>query len=222
MIVVIMPTRRAVVPVVVLALLGLGGCAWLGPRSSASSLDDETISARIKSTLAHVRPASVSSINVDTFEGTVYLSGVVDSEDVKDLAGSMAARLSDEGPVVNDLSVRSPRGNAVSARGEMSAVAGGPLDAPHPILQYLPWIRRMEPSASASPVAAYDASGRLIATIYTLSMREPARHRQTGPAASRPVDHVSILSMRPQADVPDDGHYVVLWHVSRREAASLR
>lgn len=54
-------------------------------------------------------------------------------------------------------------------------------------------------------------------------MRELAQHGLEGAVPSGAVvDHVSIYSIATDPDVPQPQYHVVLWHVTRTEAAGLR
>ena len=89
------------------------------------------------------------------------------------------------------------------------------------LLDRLPGIARLDAGLPGAPGAAFDGSGRLVATVYTLSMREIAQEGFQGMhTAGRPIDHVSIVPIATAADRPEAQYHVVLWHVSATKAAA--
>ena len=205
-----MSPRHAVV-VLLAAALGAGGCSLAG-RSLGGYIDDRAITGSIKRSFVGQRDGALSHISVDTFDGTVYLTGPVDTDAAKFAADTAAWRIEGVTQVVNDIRVR---------RAEPPASIAGP--ARSPLLDGLRGIARVDSGLPGQADEAYDANGRLVATVYTVTMRELAqsgfdeRH-----PPSRPIDHVSIVAVAPHGDVPDEQYYVVLWHVSRAEAAALK
>jgi hyperosmotically inducible protein len=91
---------------VVLASLAL---TFALPASAAKTagerIDDGTIAASIKAGLLDNNATSSMHINVESYKGTVQLSGFVDSEAEKDTAGKVAARVNGVKKVVNSLRV---------------------------------------------------------------------------------------------------------------------
>jgi hypothetical protein len=87
-------------------------------------------------------------------------------------------------------------------------------------------LSRIEGDALArphGPFAGFDRRGELVATIYTVSMRDMAQHGMPElRPAGRPIDHVSIYAVTSEPDVPEAYYHIVLWHVSRNEAAEQR
>lgn len=95
--------------------------------------------------------------------------------------------------------------------------------AGHVLLDRLPGIARVDASLPGAPCTAYDGFGRVVATVYTLSMRELAQEGFQGMRTTgRPIDHVSIFPIATAADRPEAQYYVVLWHVSVTDAAAIR
>ncbi len=76
----------------------------------------------------------------------------------------------------------------------------------------------------AGPFLAYDRTGNLVSTIYMIplsSMRE--RQVFNGLAvASAPVRHVDVNYNAGHPGLPEPHYHVVLWHVSKAEAAALK
>ncbi len=203
--------RTRAVLLSLLCLLSASGCSLAG-RTFWRYVDDKAITGAVKLKLAAQQPATMARISVDAYEGVVYLSGTAQSEEQKSSAEIAARRVEGVEQVVNDLQVR----RAV-------APAASPGMGDHPLLDRLPGIARLDAGLPGSPGAAYDRSGRLVATVYTLSMRELAQEGFYGMRATgRPIEHVSIFPIATAADRPEAQYHVVLWHVSATEAAALR
>jgi hypothetical protein len=193
-----------------LCLLSASGCALAG-RTFGRYVDDKALTGAVKLRLAAQQPATVARINVDTYEGIVYLSGTSESEEQKSYAEIAARRVEGVQQVVNDLQVRG------------SAPAASPAMTGHGLMERLPGIARLDAALPGTPGAAYDHSGRLVATVYTVSMRELVQDGfQSMRTTGRPIDHVSIFPIATAADRPELQYHLVLWHVSATDAATLR
>ena len=203
--------QNLVLAVTLASLLLASGCSLAG-RTFGRYVDDKALTAAVKLRLAAQQPATMARINVDTYEGVVYLSGTALNEEQKSYAEIAARRVDGVLQVVNDLSVRGA-----------AAPAASPAFIEHVLLQRVPGIARLDAAQPGSPCAAYDRSGRVVATVYTVSMRELAQEGFAGMrAAGRPIDHVSIFPIPTAPDRPEAQYHVVLWHVSATEAAALR
>jgi osmotically-inducible protein OsmY len=89
-------------------LLGVTGCAT-GSRyeqSTGERIDDHGISSRVKSALADDPEYKYGGVNVETFKGTVQLSGFVNSGDQKTRAGDLAKQVASVREVVNNITVK--------------------------------------------------------------------------------------------------------------------
>ena len=75
-------------------------------RSSGEYLDDQTLTARVKSALFADPNVSGFQVNVDSYKGTVSLSGFVDTAAQKARAEDIARQVSGVRQVQNNLSVR--------------------------------------------------------------------------------------------------------------------
>jgi hypothetical protein len=195
-----------------LLLLASGGCALAG-RTLGGYVDDRLVKVAVKRQLAE-EGVGRRAVNVDTFGGTVYLTGIVTTAAQKSDAEIAAWQVDGVRQVVNDLVVR----------GEDDAPAASPAPALlHPLRQWLPGIARVAPGRPGGPELAYDARGRVVATVYTLSSRELV-DRDVEPlrAEGRPIDHVTVFPLLGRPEVPVPHYAVVLWHVSESEAAALR
>jgi hyperosmotically inducible periplasmic protein len=98
-----------------LALLALGlaaftsGCAGTATRSSTGEMiDDSVITAKVKTELIRDEFVRARDVNVDTFRGTVQISGFVEREEQKARAGEIAAQTNGVRNVVNNITVKIP------------------------------------------------------------------------------------------------------------------
>jgi hyperosmotically inducible protein len=78
-------------------------------RSAGEFTDDAAVTAKVKSAIASdVGARAAAAIDVDTYRGTVQLSGFVDSKDVAERANKAASKVSGVKSLKNDLRVKSP------------------------------------------------------------------------------------------------------------------
>jgi len=83
------------------------GCAVMrGQESVGSYVDDKTITTAVKAKLIEDKTTGGLSINVDTLNGEVALSGFAKSQAEKDQAGRIAAATKGVRAVRNNLVVR--------------------------------------------------------------------------------------------------------------------
>jgi hypothetical protein len=205
-----MAVRRALALAVALGLTS--GCSLAG-RTLGVYVDDALVKGAVKRRLADQGTDRRAGVTVDTFGGTVYLSGLVETAQQKSDAEVAAWQVDGVRQVVNDLVVGG-HGNVPSASAAALAL--------HPVRNRLPGVARVEPGRPEGPDLAYDAAGRVIATVYTLSSRELIdRDTETLRSDGRRIDHVSIFPVV-GAELPAPRYAVVLWHVSEPEAAGLR
>ena len=96
------------------AMFALTGCEMLnhhsGDRTAGRALDDKTITATVKRDLNREPVYKFDSVDVKTYDGVVQLSGFVDTEDQKRMAGDIAKRSEGVTQVVNNISLK-PAGN---------------------------------------------------------------------------------------------------------------
>jgi hyperosmotically inducible periplasmic protein len=91
--------------VVIAAAATLLSLPTLAQKSTGERFDDGTIAASIKAGLLDNKATSSMQINVESYKGTVQLSGFVESQEEKDAAGKVAKDVSGVKAVVNSLSV---------------------------------------------------------------------------------------------------------------------
>jgi osmotically-inducible protein OsmY len=88
------------------ALLVGAGCGTTTTRSTGEVIDDSSITTRVKTALVNEPGVKSTSINVQSFRGTVSLSGFVDSPDMAQKAVAAAERVSGVRAVKNDMQVK--------------------------------------------------------------------------------------------------------------------
>jgi len=88
------------------ALLAVAtGCQALMGKRAGTSADDAAITASVKARLVADTTSNFGSVNVDTNNGTVYLTGVVGSVEQKTRAEQLVWATQGVRGVVNDLRV---------------------------------------------------------------------------------------------------------------------
>ncbi len=109
----IMKTYLRIISTSFVLLLGTGailfstGCAGTADRESTGEyIDNSAITAKVKSALASDDMVKAREINVDTFRGTVQLSGFVSTSAEKDRAGEIAAGVQGVREVKNHITVK--------------------------------------------------------------------------------------------------------------------
>jgi hyperosmotically inducible protein len=84
----------------------LSGCHTPAGRSAGEVIDDSTISTKVKAKLFDSKELSGFAISVNTFEGVVTLTGAVDNEERKKMAGEIAESVSEVRGVNNLLMLK--------------------------------------------------------------------------------------------------------------------
>jgi BON domain-containing protein len=201
----------------VLLVAASTGCSLAG-RTFGTYVDDQSVTGAVKMGLARKVPRTVTHVNVDTFQGTVYLSGEVGSALQKSDAEITAWQVDGVTQVVNDLTVRGER--AASA---LAASASPSMRPASPLLDRIPGIARMDPPLGDGGALAYDGAGAIVATVYRRPSKDVAQNgfEAAGPMV-RPIDHVSVYGVPAEAGLPEAQMYIVFWHVSAAAAAALR
>ena len=93
--------------VVSLAPLALTGCASTPYRESTGEyIDDSTITAKVKASMAKDPDVSAIQVSVETYKGVVQLSGFVNNKDVKRKAGELARDVNGVRKVENNIVVK--------------------------------------------------------------------------------------------------------------------
>ncbi len=87
-------------------LLLLAGCTTLTGETLGQNIDDASITSTVKAKLAAEKVSTLTRIGVDTVQGTVHLTGVVENAAMKERAGDIARRVQGVRGVVNNLRVQ--------------------------------------------------------------------------------------------------------------------
>jgi hyperosmotically inducible periplasmic protein len=198
--------------VAALSLLMPTGCSLAG-RTVGTFVDDKALIAAVKLKVVGEHPSHLKRVNVDAYDGTIYLSGFVERPIEKSDAEIAARRTEGVRQVVNDIVVR---------RSE-EVLAAAPASLPRsPVRRTIPGVTKVAPAWPGGPDHAFDKDGRVVATIYTVSAQDLAesdiRNLTTN---GRLIDHVSVYALVNRGVVPGPRYAVVLWHVSEAAAAAL-
>jgi osmotically-inducible protein OsmY len=96
--------KSAIASVLVLAL---AGCAPTAKREGTGEfIDDALITTKVKAALAADPDVKATEVNVETFKGTVQLSGFVSSKEAIDKAAAITRGVSGVKGVKNDMTVK--------------------------------------------------------------------------------------------------------------------
>ncbi len=101
-----MKWKRAAVFAAAVGFAMVAGCESMTGRTAGRHVDDASITASVKSKLAGDRAGTLTSIDVDTVSGTVYLTGTVPDSAAKERAGELARDVDGVRSVVNNLDTR--------------------------------------------------------------------------------------------------------------------
>ncbi len=96
---------RALSLVAVLAVL-VAGCTTLKGKTMGQSVDDASLTTAVKAKLAAEKVDTLTKISVNTNRGTVYLTGNVENEAVKERATQIARSVRGVEEVVNHLKIQ--------------------------------------------------------------------------------------------------------------------
>ncbi len=197
--------RRTVALLVVLAI-AMSGCSALTGRPFIQWSDDKAVHTRVKARLATISLKHLSRINVDVYDGTVYLSGMADTPEAKQRAEAATTAVEGVRQVVSHLVTNQHASDAMPSALPLAVVA---TTIPAP----LAGIARLEGNR------AYDLAGRHVATVYTVPMRDLAHADAERFSAAGPIRHVTIHAMTATAQVPTPHYLIVLWHVPDSKGA---
>lgn len=98
-------TARAVVGVILAA--GLAACSATTGRTTGRNIDDAAITASVKTKLAEDSAKTLTSVDVDTVNGIVYLTGTVPDAAAKQRATQIARHVDGVARVENNLQTKS-------------------------------------------------------------------------------------------------------------------
>jgi osmotically-inducible protein OsmY len=83
-----------------------GKPAAAGQQTTGEAVDDAVVTAKVKARLVDDELTKASQINVETFKGTVQLSGSVSSEEARARAAELAKNVGGVKDVKNSLRIR--------------------------------------------------------------------------------------------------------------------
>ena len=98
-----------IVVAIALGVSALAGCRSLTGQSAGRVVDDSAITAQIKTRLAADEAKTLTRIDVDTENGVVYLSGIVEAPATRARAEQIAQSQEGVKRVVNNLQVSRTR-----------------------------------------------------------------------------------------------------------------
>jgi hyperosmotically inducible protein len=87
-------------------LFFMTGCQALTGRTMGENIDDSYITGAVKTKLASDKMVTLTRVGVETNNGTVYLTGEVETAEQKSHIGSLASQVKGVKQVVNNLQVR--------------------------------------------------------------------------------------------------------------------
>lgn len=89
-----------------LTVMVLAACTSMSGKTTGENIDDAQITAAVKSKLAAEKLATLTRVGVETNLRTVYLTGVVDSEETRQRAAEIAWSVQHVNGVVNHLTIQ--------------------------------------------------------------------------------------------------------------------
>ena len=98
--------RRFALAMLMLTMMVLAACTSLSGKTTGENIDDAQITAAVKSKLAAEKLATLTRVGVETNLRTVYLTGVVDSEETRQRAAEIAWSVQHVNGVVNHLTIQ--------------------------------------------------------------------------------------------------------------------
>src|SRR3569833_1977366 len=111
-----MKIRLVTMMVTLVATVAMAACAPTRvTRSGGETLDDATVTAKVKTALARDPSTSAFRIEVETYRGDVQLNGFVDTADMKSSATRVAKSVGGVKKVSNNLEVSSGQRTAGDA-----------------------------------------------------------------------------------------------------------
>jgi osmotically-inducible protein OsmY len=104
-------TMKALIVAAVMSTATLAGCAATSSKASTGqTIDDSIITTKLKAKLIEDPVTKAYEIHVETFKGTVQLSGFVGSAEERSRAGTIAREVEGVKNVKNSLEVRKAQG----------------------------------------------------------------------------------------------------------------
>ena len=98
-----MKTNRSILAAIFFGAALAAGCTHLGDKTAGQSLDDATITTKVKAKFVEDKEVSAMNIKVDTYDGTVQLSGFAHNRDEARRAEDLAKSVNGVKVVKNDI-----------------------------------------------------------------------------------------------------------------------
>jgi len=102
-----MNTKSIITAALLGSAIAFGGCTHLGDKSAGKSIDDATITTKVKAKFVEDSTVKAMNIKVDTYQGVVQLSGFAKSHEEADKAAQLARDTSGVKSVKNDIRLAS-------------------------------------------------------------------------------------------------------------------
>ena len=93
---------RAILPILVMMIL-MAGCMFLTGKTLGQNFDDGSITTSVKAKLAADEATSLTKISVQTVQGVVHLTGIVEAEAMMEHTAEIARQVRGVRSVVNNL-----------------------------------------------------------------------------------------------------------------------
>lgn len=101
-------SHRLTIVAAILTAAALAGCQTATGRTAGTYIDDGSTTAAVKSKLVADRPANLTSVGVETLNGMVYLTGVVETPEQRMRAEQLVWDVRGVRQVVNNIQVQRP------------------------------------------------------------------------------------------------------------------
>ena len=84
----------------------LAGCAATKGETAGQYVDDTSITTAVKAKMGADTASTLTHVSVETVRGTVYLTGIVDSQQTKQRATELARQVKGVRGVKNDIQIQ--------------------------------------------------------------------------------------------------------------------
>ena len=98
-----MRTKSSLLAAAIFGAALAAGCTNLGEKSAGASIDDATITTKVKAKFVEDKAVSALNIKVNTYQGTVQLSGFAKSAEEAERAAQLARSIGGVKMVKNDI-----------------------------------------------------------------------------------------------------------------------
>ena len=98
-----MKTKSSLLAAAIFGAALAAGCTNLGDKSAGQAVDDAAITTKVKAKFVEDKAVSALNIKVNTYQGTVQLSGFAKSAEEAERAGQIARSVNGVKMVKNDI-----------------------------------------------------------------------------------------------------------------------